>query len=126
MKTFEQVSEKAIQIADNDPNAVVAVFDLRVKQKLDDCKHLIQNGVLKVQSLQYVSSSGGMVMFFDAGWNTWDHVAGYQFTHVFCSEFVDPQDQRLIASRIRYKNPPHPEPAGLYSFYGTVQRKEVW
>lgn len=125
MKTFEQVSEKAIQIADNDPTARVAVFDLRVRQKAI-CIELVRRGLFKHTTLQYVSESGGVVKFYDAGNDVWPNVAGSLFTHVFCSEFVSEQDKKLIASRIRYKQQPSPEPAGLYDFNGIVTRTAAW
>jgi len=125
MKTFEQVSEKAVQIADNDPTARVAVFDIRVRQKAI-CIEPVRRGLFKHTTLQYVSESGGVVRFYDAGNGVWDAVAGSTFTHVFCSEFVSEQDKRLIASRIRYKEKPSPEPAGFYDFNGVVTRTDIW
>jgi hypothetical protein len=88
MKTFEQVSEKALQIADSDPTARVAVFDLRVRQKAQ-CIEPVRRGLFKHNTLQYVSESGGVVKFYDAGSEVWPNIAGSMFTHVFCSEFVD-------------------------------------
>lgn len=128
MKTFEQVYEKAVQIADNDPNALVAVFDLRVRQKLQNCDEWlwVGTGVFKSHNMTYQSHSGGTVRFYDAGQELWPVVAGCQFTHVFCSEFVRPDEQRKLTTKIRYTVQPHPEPAGFYHFYGTVQRTEVW
>jgi hypothetical protein len=125
MKTFEQVSEKAMQIADSDPSARVAVFDLRVRQKAQ-CVEPVRRGLFKHTTLQYVSESGGVVKFYDAGSEVWPLVAGSQFTHVFCSEYVSSQDKKLIASRIRYKQRPSPEPAGFYDFNGVVTRTEIW
>lgn len=128
-KTFEQVSEKAVQIADNDPSARVAVFDLRVRQKVQDSLSSqggLSNGVFKVHTLTYESFEGGVVKFYDAGSEVWMLVAGSMFTHVFCSEYVSERDKKLIASRIRYTKEPYPEPSGFYDFYGIVKRTEVW
>jgi hypothetical protein len=126
MKTFEQVLQKAVSIADNDPNAVVAVFDIRIHQNLNDCKDWIGSGLLKLHTRQYISECGGKVHFFDAGQDVWPNVAGYVFTHVFCSGFVSRDDEQLIASRIRYKTEPYPEPAGFYDFDGIVTRTSTW
>lgn len=126
MKTFEQVCEKAVQISDNDPNARVAVFDLHVRQKVFNSECYFNSGVLNSRTMMYQSNSGGTVRFYDAGQELWPVVAGCQFTHVFCSDYVCSDEVGLIATKIRHTTQPRPEPSGFYDFYGTVQRTETW
>lgn len=126
MKTFEQALHKAITIADADPNARVAIFDLRILQKLSNNIGVFTNGKFKSVQKRYESDSGGWVMFFDAGQEVWPNCAAYQFTHVFCSDHVSRDDKLYLKSRIRSANTVSPEPMGFYDYDGVVHRYEAW
>lgn len=126
MKTFEDVLDKALLIASLDKNARVAVFDLRIRQKVSDNSDKFNTGVFQAHTMRYIDESGGEVLFFDAGREVWPACAGYQFTHVFCSEHVSREDAQLLKSRIRSAQEIKPEPMGFYNFYGVVERWSAW
>lgn len=124
MKTYEDMIRKAVTIADNDSNAFVGVFvPLHAVVDFDWNR---EGTFTKVQG-RYKSRSGGTAVFFtNYSGEIYTYIAGYQFTHIFITEFFTWEDREKLKARIRYAVAPSPEPAGLYDIYGIVTRTESW
>ena len=61
MKTILQMLQKAVSIADNDRNAVVAVFDTRLQLQLWGVRDWIGDGSYHASIRTYNSDSAGIV-----------------------------------------------------------------
>lgn len=123
MKTIEEMFEKAISIADNDPNAFVGVFCrlAHAKDAMSQMDYL--NGRYLSAPMRYESNPGGRVQVITSE-DTYPMV-GYQFSHAFLADYVGDEMKRFIKSRIRSASK-HPVQMGVYHQYGVVEYVEAW
>ena len=121
MKTYKECIDKAIQIADENEFASVAIFIHPRNFNLED---IAQDERYNPVTKTYKALNGSSVRFFNLDTDIYD-IAGYLFSHIMVCGTLSREMQQYLKSKVRsvysFK-----EPMGYYHIFGTVERMEVW